>query len=64
MVILLVGIEGLEIVPYGITLPMDSQGRSSGEAYVEFASQECVDAALAKHKDKIGHRLVGGPGLV
>ena len=47
---------GLEIVPNGITLPTDYQGRSTGEAYVQFVSKEVAERALEKHKEKIGHR--------
>ncbi|PIO16526.1 hypothetical protein AB205_0067020, partial [Aquarana catesbeiana] len=46
---------GLEIVPNGITLPVDFQGRSTGEAFVQFASQEIAEKALKKHKERIGH---------
>ena len=55
-------VEGLEIVPNGITLPVDIQGRSTGEAFVQFASQDIAEKALKKHKERIGHRwgwLVG-----
>lgn len=54
--------SGLEIVPNGITLPVDIQGRSTGEAFVQFASQDIAEKALKKHKERIGHRwgwLVG-----
>jgi len=43
-------------VPNGITLPVDFQGRSTGEAFVQFASQEIAEKALKKHKERIGHR--------
>uniref|UniRef100_A0A671LPD3 Heterogeneous nuclear ribonucleoprotein H-like n=1 Tax=Sinocyclocheilus anshuiensis TaxID=1608454 RepID=A0A671LPD3_9TELE len=49
---------GLEIVPNGITLPVDFQGRSTGEAFVQFASQEIAKKALKKHKERIGHRYI------
>lgn len=49
-------------MPNGITLPVDYQGRSTGEAFVQFASKEIAEKALGKHKERIGHRwgwLVG-----
>ncbi|TRY90556.1 hypothetical protein DNTS_002672 [Danionella cerebrum] len=51
-------IEGLKIVPNGISLAMDYQGRSTGEAFVQFASKEMADKALKKHKERIGHRYI------
>ncbi|GFR74304.1 heterogeneous nuclear ribonucleoprotein H-like [Elysia marginata] len=47
---------GLEIVPNGIMLPEDRQGRSTGEAFVQFASPDIAEGALEKHKERIGHR--------
>ncbi|UYV71308.1 HNRNPH1 [Cordylochernes scorpioides] len=50
--------NGLEIVPNGITLPTDYQGRPTGEGYVQFASREIAEKALEKHKERIGHRYI------
>ena len=47
---------GMEIVPNGITLLQDPHGRTTGNAYVQFASQEIAERAEAKNKEKIGHR--------
>ena len=51
-----VGSVGMEIVPNGIMLPEDRTGRSTGEAYVQFASPDIAERALTKHKERIGHR--------
>ncbi|XP_059476192.1 heterogeneous nuclear ribonucleoprotein H-like [Neocloeon triangulifer] len=50
--------SGMEIVPNGISLPTDYQGRSTGEAYVQFINKEVAEKALLKHKEKIGHRYI------
>uniref|UniRef100_A0A0V0G3S0 Putative splicing factor hnrnp-f n=2 Tax=Triatominae TaxID=70999 RepID=A0A0V0G3S0_TRIDM len=48
----------LEIVNNGIVLAMESNGRSTGEAYVQFVNKETAEKALMKHKEKIGHRYI------
>uniref|UniRef100_A0A8C2YSZ0 RRM domain-containing protein n=1 Tax=Chinchilla lanigera TaxID=34839 RepID=A0A8C2YSZ0_CHILA len=50
--------SGLELVPNEMTLPVDFQGRSSGEAFVQFASQQIAEKASTKHKKRIGHRHI------
>ncbi|XP_066959796.1 heterogeneous nuclear ribonucleoprotein H3-like isoform X2 [Macrobrachium rosenbergii] len=50
--------NGLEIVPNGIALPTDYQGRHTGEAYVQFINKDVADKALEKHKEKIAHRYI------
>lgn len=50
--------SGLEIVPDGITLPVDAEGKITGEAFVQFASPECAEKALGRHKERLGHRYI------
>ncbi|XP_074594968.1 heterogeneous nuclear ribonucleoprotein F-like isoform X2 [Brevipalpus obovatus] len=50
--------EGLEIVDRGILMTWDQRGRPTGEAYVQFATKEMADKAMAKHREKIGHRYI------
>jgi len=50
--------DGLEITNNGILLTTDYQGRSSGEAYVQFASKDHAEGALEKNKQSIGHRYI------
>ncbi|MCL4124761.1 UNVERIFIED_CONTAM: hypothetical protein GTU68_024752 [Idotea baltica] len=50
--------SGLEIVPNGIALPTDYQGRHTGEAFVQFVNKETAQKAMEKHKEKIAHRYI------
>merc|ERR550534_725467 len=50
--------SGFTIKPYGVTITMNQQGRPSGDAYVEFTSVDQVEKALAKNKEKMGHRYI------
>lgn len=51
---------GLEIKPdrEGITFVMDKRGRATGEAFVQFVTQEDTEQALGRNREKIGHRWV------
>lgn len=51
---------GLEIKPdrEGILFVMDKRGRATGEAFVQFESQDDTEQALGRNRDKIGHRWV------
>ncbi|KAM4578331.1 G-rich sequence factor 1 [Fundulus diaphanus] len=48
----------LKIAEDGITIVTNSRGRNSGEAYVQFSSQEEADRALQKHRELMGHRYI------
>lgn len=50
--------EGLDITNNGILLTSDYLGRASGEAFVQFASDEHTEKALAKNKQSMGHRYI------
>uniref|UniRef100_G1Q3S9 Zinc finger CHHC-type domain-containing protein n=1 Tax=Myotis lucifugus TaxID=59463 RepID=G1Q3S9_MYOLU len=41
-----------------ITLLVDFQERRTGEAFMQFASQEIAEKALKKHKERTGHRYI------
>lgn len=49
-------LSGLNIVKDGVTLVLDRWGRSSGDAFVQFATQEMADEALKKDREVIGSR--------
>lgn len=46
------------IVDNGIVLPLDSSGRASGQAFVQFACAEDVEKALKKNREHMGHRYI------
>merc|ERR1719330_576509 len=50
--------DGMEITNNGILMTSDYQGRSSGEAYVQFSSKQDGEKALEKNKQSIGHRYI------
>ncbi|XP_017490061.1 PREDICTED: heterogeneous nuclear ribonucleoprotein H isoform X2 [Rhagoletis zephyria] len=52
--------NGLEIKPdrEGILFVMDKRGRATGEAFVQFESQEDTEQALGRNREKIGHRYI------
>ncbi|CAK6977780.1 G-rich sequence factor 1 [Scomber scombrus] len=50
--------SGLDIVENGITIVLNNKGRRSGEAYVQFSSQEAADQALQKDREVIGNRYI------
>lgn len=48
----------LDIVENGITIVTDRKGRNSGEAFVQFSSQEAAVKALQRDRDVIGNRYI------
>ncbi|KAJ0019296.1 hypothetical protein NQD34_006865 [Periophthalmus magnuspinnatus] len=50
--------SGLDIVQNGVTIVKDRKGRNSGEAYVEFTSQEAFEEALQRNRELIGNRYI------
>lgn len=51
-------LSGLDIEQNGITIVTDHRGRNSGEAYVQFTSQEAFEVALRKDRELIGNRYI------
>lgn len=49
-------LSGLDIVENGITIIRDHFGRNSGEAFVQFSSQEAADEALQRDREFMGSR--------
>ncbi|XP_040010661.1 G-rich sequence factor 1 [Xiphias gladius] len=50
--------SGLDIMENGITIVTDHRGRKSGEAFVQFSSQEAADEALQRDREVIGNRYI------
>ncbi|XP_047447244.1 G-rich sequence factor 1 isoform X3 [Mugil cephalus] len=50
--------SGLNIAENGITIVTDFKGRNSGNAFVQFASQEDADKALLKDRENMGNRYI------
>ncbi len=50
--------SGLRIASGGVSLGRDSNGRPSGEAHVEFASEGDASAAMALNRQRMGNRYI------
>ncbi|KAM7018100.1 G-rich sequence factor 1 [Tautogolabrus adspersus] len=50
--------SGLDILQNGITIVKNLKGRNSGEAYVQFSSQEAANKALQRDREVIGNRYI------
>ena len=50
--------DEFDIVEDGILLPLAKDGRSSGQAYVQFTNDEDAKKALEKNRHHMGHRYV------
>uniref|UniRef100_UPI00398E962A G-rich sequence factor 1-like isoform X2 n=1 Tax=Pristiophorus japonicus TaxID=55135 RepID=UPI00398E962A len=50
--------DGLQIVEDGVTITRDHRGRNTGDAFVQFASQEIAEQALTKDREMIGSRYI------
>lgn len=50
--------SGLDIVENGITIVTNSRGRNSGQAFVQFSSQEAAKEALERDRELIGNRYI------
>lgn len=50
--------SGLDVMENGITFITNYRGRNTGEAYVQFSSQEAVDEALRRDREEIGNRYI------
>eukprot|EP00271_Cylindrocystis_brebissonii_P015820 TRINITY_DN38855_c0_g1_i1.p1 TRINITY_DN38855_c0_g1~~TRINITY_DN38855_c0_g1_i1.p1 ORF type:complete len:464 (-),score=107.18 TRINITY_DN38855_c0_g1_i1:590-1981(-) len=49
---------GLALGPEGVVIQMNMQGRSTGQAYVQFADAEQANKALEKNRQHIGSRYI------
>ena len=47
-----------DIVDNGIVLPLDSDGRASGQAFVQFTNAEDAAKALTKNREHMGRRYI------
>ena len=47
-----------DIVDNGIVLPLDSDGRASGQAFVQFTNAEDAAKALKKNREHMGRRYI------
>ncbi|CAM6102293.1 unnamed protein product [Calypogeia fissa] len=50
--------KGLEMGPDGVVICVNFQGRSTGQAYVQFASAELANKALERNRQHIGSRYI------
>lgn len=50
--------SGLEILENGITIVTDFRGRNSGQAFVQFSSQQAAKEALERDRQLIGNRYI------
>jgi len=50
--------KGLEMGPDGVVICVNFQGRSTGQAYVQFATAELANKALDRNRQHIGSRYI------
>ena len=56
-VVCVVSLPDMSVPAGGVTMQVDSDGRETGEAYVEFTKAKDAENALHKDRQTIGHRL-------